>query len=149
VPVLVVGMVIALVGAATEAVRAAFAGKIAHAIHAAVWAAVGLVWWGAWFVLFNGAYRGPRRWVVDRVEDIHRVRLVLLIAVPAGLIGYDLMRTWLTQTDRARRRQVAATEVRVPPAPAPPSPPFVIDLRVVILPAATEPSPVDVTDHAS
>jgi hypothetical protein len=91
-----------------EAIRAAVSRKIAHAWHATVWAIAGLVWWGLWFVLFNGPYTGPRRWVVDRLEDIHRVRLVILVAVPAALIAYDLTRTWLSHSDRARRREMAA-----------------------------------------
>jgi Protein of unknown function (DUF3376) len=112
VPVLAVGVVIAGIGAVAEAIRGAVGRKIIHVWHAAVWAITGLLWWGAWFVLFNGADRGIRRWIVLRLEDIHRVRLVLLIAVPAGIIAYDLMRTWLSQTDRVRRRRVAAVEMQ-------------------------------------
>jgi hypothetical protein len=33
---------------------------------------------------------------------------VILVAVPAALIAYDLTRTWLSQSDRARRREMAA-----------------------------------------
>jgi hypothetical protein len=115
------------------------------------------MWWGAWFVLFHGADRGARAWLVNRVEDIHRVRLVLLIAIPAGLIAYDLMRTWLSQTDRARRRLVAAAGVAPESSHAAELVALrarvqelehVIDLRGA-RDAEPEPAVVDVRDHAS
>lgn len=155
-PVLVVGVAIAGLGFVVEAIRSAVGRKIAHLWHATVWAVAGLVWWGLWFVLFNGPYSGPRRWIVDRLEDIHRVRLVILIAVPAALIAYDLTRTWLSQSDRARRRQMAAVEVHGDTGASSEVAELrrrlreleqVIDLRGAP-DAAPEPSAADVREHA-
>jgi hypothetical protein len=157
VPVLVIGLLIAGIGLVTEFIRAAVARKLTHAWHALVWAGAALVWWAAWFVLFNGADRGARGWMVNRVEDIHRVRLVLLIAIPGALIAYDLMRTWLSQTDRARRRQVAAVGIRPEIAAAAELAELrarvheleqVIDLRGAP-DAHAEAADVDVSDHAT
>jgi hypothetical protein len=69
------------------------------------------VWIGLWQWLFNGPNAGPRRFAVDRLEDVHRVRIVLLIAIPAALIGFDLIRTLLARNQTRRRRAEATADV--------------------------------------
>jgi hypothetical protein len=93
-----VGITIGIIGAVIETTRAVKAKRWEHAWHAAGWVVAAGVWIGLWHWLFNGPNAGPRRFAVDRLEDVHRIRIVLLIAIPAALIGFDLIRTHLAAT---------------------------------------------------
>jgi Protein of unknown function (DUF3376) len=108
-----VGITIGIVGAAIETIRAVKARRWDHAGHAAGWLIAAGVWIGLWQWLFNGPNAGPRRFAVDRLEDVHRVRIVLLLAIPAALIGFDLIRTHLARNQTRQRRAHATAEVKV------------------------------------
>lgn len=77
----------------------------AHLFHALVWLGIGGAWFGLWWLLFNGDYVGARRWLVDAAAELHGVRYVLFIAIPAAFIGVDLTRTWIAETRVKRQRE--------------------------------------------
>ncbi|MGI9028460.1 MAG: patatin-like protein [Ilumatobacteraceae bacterium] len=120
VPTLVIGLIMAVSGVVVEAVRYAVSlrsgwtvgdqpgwRRHAHLVHAAVWVGIGGAWFGLWWLLFNGDYAGTRRWFVDAAAELHGVRYVLFIAIPAAFIGVDLTRTWIAETHVRRQRQRA------------------------------------------
>jgi hypothetical protein len=124
---LVLGIATAVLGALVEAIRHVVwylerrsltkaqkqAHPHGHIVHAAAWVAAGGVWAWIWGHLFRGNYAGDRRWFVDRVGELHSLRFALLIAVPAALIGMDLLRGWLReQRVASQRRQAAAARRR-------------------------------------
>ena len=105
-PALWAGVVVAAIGAAVEVVRGII-GSRRHLLHALWWAVAAGVWVLAWWALFNGSYGGVRRWSLERLGDLHSVRIALLVAIPAALIGFELLRTWSVRRERERRRQRA------------------------------------------
>ncbi len=105
-PALWAGVVVAAIGAVVEVVRGII-GSRRHLLHAVWWAVAAGLWVLAWWALFNGSYGGVRRWSLERLEDLHSVRIALLVAIPAALIGFELLRTWSVRRERERRRQRA------------------------------------------
>ena len=83
-----------------------------HVVHALVWLAAGGVWAWAWEHLFRGRDLGRRRWFVDRVGELHSLRFALLVAVPAALVGMDLLRGWLREQTVTSQRKKAAAQLR-------------------------------------
>lgn len=112
------GLALAAVAAITELIREILRRRAgnplargvrhSHAVHASYWVGGGAVWWWGWGRVTRGADDGGRGWLIDRFGDFHHVQPLLVLAVPAALIGVDLILGWAKGRDLAARRHRAA-----------------------------------------